>query len=322
MKTKPRIVYMGTPRFAVAPLKELLDKGYDIAGVVTSPDKASGRGLSLTCSDVKEFAISRNIPVLQPVSLKDESFLKQLAELDGNLFIVVAFRMLPKAVWSMPKLGTFNLHASLLPDYRGAAPINWAIINGENETGVTTFLLDEEIDTGDILFRQSCKIEPDDDFGSLHDKLMSIGTDLVIKTVDCLAAGEHKPMLQSGLEAQMGETHLAPKLTRETGKIDWDKTPEVIHNLIRGLSPSPAAHSIIVSGESQFPVKIYSSHFFSEDHNLPSGTIVSDGKKTLRVACNGGFVDITNLQLAGKKRLSCKEFLAGFRNISNSSFQS
>jgi len=322
MKTKPRIVYMGTPRFAVAPLKELLDKGYDVAGVVTAPDKASGRGLSLTCSDVKDFAISRNIPVLQPVSLKDESFLLQLAALNGNLFIVVAFRMLPKVVWSMPKLGTFNLHASLLPDYRGAAPINWAIINGEKETGVTTFLLDEEIDTGDILFQQSCKIEPEDSFGTLHDKLMIIGTDLVIKTVDCLTEGEHKPMLQSGLEAQMGETHLAPKLTKETGKIDWDDSPEVIHNLIRGLSPYPAAHSVIATGENLSPVKIFGSNFLIEDHDLKHGTIVSDGKKTMRVACNGGFVDITDLQLAGKKRLSCKEFLAGFRSISNSNFQS
>lgn len=320
MKTKPRIVYMGTPRFAVAPLKELLDRGYDVAGVVTAPDKASGRGLSLTCSDVKNFAMVRNIPVLQPFSLKDESFLEQLAALQGNLFIVVAFRMLPKAVWSMPELGTFNLHASLLPDYRGAAPINWAIINGEKETGVTTFLLDEEIDTGDILFQQSCIIEPEDDFGSLHDKLMTIGADLVIKTVDCLAAGEHKPMLQSGLEAQMGETHLAPKLTRESGKIDWNNSPEKIHNLIRGLSPYPAAHSVIASSGTLSPVKIYKSLFSNEDHDLPYGTIVSDGKKTLRVACNGGFVDIADLKLAGKKRLSCKEFLAGFRNIENYRF--
>ncbi|MFA5849310.1 MAG: methionyl-tRNA formyltransferase [Bacteroidales bacterium] len=322
MKTTPRIVYMGTPRFAVAPLKELLDKGYDVAGVVTAPDKSGGRGLSLTSSDVKNFAISHNIPVLQPVSLKDESFLMQLAALKGNLFIVVAFRMLPKVVWSMPELGTFNLHASLLPDYRGAAPINWAIINGEKETGVTTFLLDEEIDTGDILFQHSCKIESDDDFGSLHDKLMVIGTHLVIKTVDCLVGGKHKPMLQSGLEAQMGETHLAPKLNKETGKIDWNNSPEKIHNLIRGLSPYPAAHSVIQSGESLFPVKIFSCRFLYEDHDLQYGTIVSDGKKTLRVACNGGFVDITELQLAGKKRLSCKEFLSGFRNIGNYRFES
>ena len=311
---------MGTPSFAVSPLKELLKRGYNVVGIVTAPDKASGRGLAVTCSDVKKFAENLNIPILQPVSLKDGSFIEQLSALNGDLFIVVAFRMLPKSVWSMPKLGTFNLHASLLPDYRGAAPINWAIINGETRTGVTTFLLDEEIDTGDILFQQDCEIKPDDDFGSLHDKLMAIGTSLIIKTVDSLIDKEHKPLLQSTLEAQMGNRNLAPKLTKETGRIVWSQSPECINNLIRGLSPHPAAHSEIKSEEKLFSVKIFKSHIHPAVHTLSAGTIDSDGKRYLRVACNGGFIDIKELQLAGKKRLSVNEFLAGFRNIENYRF--
>ncbi|MEN6618673.1 MAG: methionyl-tRNA formyltransferase [Rikenellaceae bacterium] len=316
----PRIIYMGTPSFAVSPLKELIERGYDIAGIITAPDKPGGRGLTLTFSEVKKFALNLNIPILQPISLKDSSFLEQLAALNGDLFIVVAFRMLPKAVWSMPKLGTFNLHASLLPDYRGAAPINWAIINGEKMTGVTTFLLNDEIDTGDILFQQSCGIDPEDDFGSLHDKLMAIGTNLVVKTVDTLSSAEYKPILQSSIEARMGKTNLAPKLTKETERIDWSQPSDVIHNLIRGLSPYPAAHSEIISGEKLFSVKIFKSCILSGNHNLSFGTIESDGKKYLRVACKGGYIDITKLQLAGKKRLSSVEFLAGFRNIENYRF--
>jgi len=322
MKKTSRIVYMGTPSFAVSPLKELLERGYDVAGIVTAPDKACGRGLAVSCSEVKKFAENLNIPILQPISLKDESFLEQLAALNGDLFIVVAFRMLPKAVWSLPKLGTFNLHASLLPDYRGAAPINRAIINGETRTGVTTFLLDEEIDTGDILFQQGCEIDPEDNFGSLHDKLMAIGTNLVIKTVDSLTNKEFKPILQSSLEAQMGKTNLAPKLTKDTGRIDWSQPPVRINNLIRGLCPYPAAYSEILNEEKYFSVKIFKSHVHVVVHDFPFGTIDSDGKKYLRVACNGGFVDVLELQLAGKKKLSAVEFLAGFRNIENYRFKS
>lgn len=320
MKRPPKIVYMGTPSFAVSPLRELLEKDYDIAGIVTAPDKTSGRGLSVNSSEVRKFAENLGIPILQPVSLKDEEFQKQLKALEADLFIVVAFRMLPKSVWSMPKMGTFNLHASLLPDYRGAAPINWAIINGENRTGVTTFLLDEEIDTGEIIFQQECEIEPEDNFGSLHDKLMAIGTGLVLKTVDYLAGNERKTILQSSLEAQMGETHVAPKLTKETGRIAWDSSAESINNLIRGLSPYPAAHTEIVCDGRSMPVKIFKSKVIHADKALQAGTIDSDSKNYLRIACRDGLIDVSELQLAGKKRLSVKEFLSGFRNIENHRF--
>ncbi len=320
MKRPPKIVYMGTPSFAVSPLRELLEQGYDVAGIVTAPDKTSGRGLSVNSSEVKKFAENLGIPILQPVSLKDEAFQEQLKALGADLFIVVAFRMLPKSVWAMPKMGTFNLHASLLPDYRGAAPINWAIINGETKTGVTTFLLDEEIDTGEIIFQQECEIEPEDNFGSLHDKLMTIGTGLVIKTVESLAGNERKTILQASLEAQMGETHIAPKLTKETGRIYWSSSAGSINNLVRGLSPYPAAHSEIVFNNKSLPVKIYKSRTLPAVHSLSYGTIDSDGKNYLRIACKDGFIDISELQLAGKKRLSVKEFLAGFRNIENYRF--
>jgi len=312
---------MGTPSFAVTPLKALLEKGFNIVGIVTAPDKQSGRGMVLTSSDVKKFAQPLNIPILQPVLLKDETFLAQLSALNGDLFIVVAFRMLPRVVWSMPALGTFNLHASLLPDYRGAAPINHVIINGETRTGVTTFLLDDEIDTGDILFQQGCKIEPEDNFGTLHDKLMAIGTNLVIETVNVLANKELRPKKQSSIEAQMGKTNLAPKLTKETGRIDWTQPLSNIHNLIRGLSPYPAAYSQMESGENLHQVKIYKSHPISFEHILLPGTIVSDGKKYIKVACKEGLLDITELQIAGKKRLSAAEFLSGFRNIETYRFK-
>lgn len=312
---------MGTPSFAVAPLKALLDMGFNIVGIVTAPDKPSGRGMILTSSDVKKFAQNLHIPILQPVLLKDETFLAQLAALNGDLFIVVAFRMLPKVVWSMPALGTFNLHASLLPDYRGAAPINHVIINGETRTGVTTFLLDEEIDTGDILFQQSINIEPEDNFGSLHDKLMTIGANLVTETVNILSNNHLRPKKQSSLEAQMGKTNLAPKLTKETGKIDWSQPLINIHNLIRGLSPYPAAYSQMESGESFIQLKIFKSQPDLVEHNLLTGTIVSDGKKYIKVACKGGLLDIKELQIAGKKRLSAVEFLSGFRNIETYRFK-
>lgn len=311
---------MGTPSFAVTPLKELLERGYDVVGIITAPDKPSGRGMVLSCSDVKKFAQNLNIPILQPLLLKDENFIAQLAALKGDLFIVVAFRMLPKAVWTLPKLGTFNLHASLLPDYRGAAPINHAIINGETRTGVTTFLLNEDIDTGDILFQQSCEIEPEDNFQSLHHKLMNIGTELVIKTVDVLTNEVVKPQIQSSLEAQMGKTNLAPKLTKETGKIHWNQPLDNIHNLIRGLSPYPAAYSEISSENSNFHIKIFKSQVHLVNHSLSFGTIMSDGKKFMKVACDGGMLEVMELQIAGKKRLSAVEFLSGFRNIENYRF--
>jgi len=313
-KSSIRIIFMGTPGFAVTQLARLIDGGYNIVAVVTAPDKPAGRGMNLTGSEVKEFAVSKGIPVLQPVSLKNDDFISELSSYNADLFIVVAFRMLPKVVWSMPGLGTFNLHASLLPDYRGAAPINHAIINGETLTGVTTFMLDEEIDTGEMLFRQECRIEPEDDFGTLHDKLMNIGSSLIIKSVDEIISGNARPVLQATIEARMGDLHLAPKLTKETGRIKWNSEPEKIHNLVRGLSPYPAAHTILSGKGRELPVKIFRTSFSSVPHDIPSGTIDTDGKRYLKVACKDGFIEIQELQVAGKKRVAIREFLAGFRD--------
>lgn len=313
-KSDLKIVFMGTPGFAVTQLEKILENGYNVVAVVTAPDKPAGRGMALTSSEVKKYAITREIPVLQPLSLKSEEFLETLKSYQADLFIVVAFRMLPKVVWSMPALGTFNLHASLLPDYRGAAPINHAIINGETKTGVTTFMLDEEIDTGELLNRQECKIEPEDDFGSLHDKLMHIGGELVVKTIEDIINGKTEPILQSSVEAQMGDVHTAPKLNKENSRINWELPSQRVHNLVRGLSPYPTAHTVISGKGKEIPVKIFRTSYNDQSHGLNQGTIVSDGKHELKVACGSGFVNILELQVAGKKRMTIKEFLAGFRD--------
>lgn len=313
-KSDLKIVFMGTPGFAVAQLEKILENGYSVVAVVTAPDKPAGRGMALNSSEVKKYAIARDIPVLQPLSLKSEEFLETLKSYQANLFIVVAFRMLPKVVWSMPALGTFNLHASLLPDYRGAAPINHAIINGETRTGVTTFMLDEEIDTGELLNREECEIAPDDDFSSLHDKLMHIGGDLVIKTIEDIIQGRTEPILQASVEAQMGDVHTAPKLNKENCRINWELPSQRVHNLVRGLSPYPAAHTAITGKGKEIPVKIFRTSYNDQSHRLNHGTIISDGKQELKVACGSGFVSILELQVAGKKRMTIKEFLAGFRD--------
>jgi methionyl-tRNA formyltransferase len=312
MNSRGRIVFMGTPQFAVAPLRRLIEEGFDIAAVVTVPDKPSGRGLVPTPSDVKIYAESCSIPVLQPVSLKDPHFLESLDSFRANLFIVVAFRMLPKEVWSIPSLGTFNLHASLLPDYRGAAPINWALINGETKTGVTTFLIDEKIDTGAILYREECEISEEDNAEALHDRLMNIGGELVVKTAYALLKGEIKAVAQAEKENEI--IHPAPKLTKETGRIDWSKNPREIHNLVRGLSPYPAAHTILTNGEKELALKIFSTRHDSFDSNTEYGKITGITKNSFHVACKGGSVEILEVQLPGKKRVTSREFLAGFRN--------
>jgi methionyl-tRNA formyltransferase len=318
---KIRIVYMGTPAFAVEPLRSLINSGYDIAAVVTAPDRPSGRGLSMNSSDVKKFALENNLPVLQPLSLKDPAFLCELSSFGANLFIVVAFRMLPEVVWSMPKFGTFNLHASLLPNYRGAAPINWAIIKGEKITGVTTFLIDKQIDTGDILFQQTCPIAPEDDFGTLHDKLMHMGASLVVKSADAIAQGRCRPRLQSEVEAQMGDIPLAPKLSKETGRIEWKDKAENIRNLIRGLSPYPCAYSQITDSKVLYDVKIFRSGALFRRPEESPGSIVVEDKKRLLAACGDGYIEIEELQLAGKKRVKAQEFLSGFRNIEKFRFE-
>ncbi|MBQ6957238.1 MAG: methionyl-tRNA formyltransferase [Bacteroidales bacterium] len=317
-----RIVYMGTPEFAVAPLEKLIQAGYEIVGVVTAVDKPSGRGLTMNESAVKKYAVAHNLPVLQPEKLKDPAFLEQLAALKANLFVVVAFRMLPKEVWQMPALGTFNLHASLLPQYRGAAPINWAIINGEKFSGVTTFLLDEQIDTGKILFQESCAIEEYEDAGALHDKLMGMGADLVLKTVDAIENHRTKPYEQTlGLNKTLRN---APKLTRDNCHIDWTRSARTTQLLIRGLSPYPAAWTNLVKEDgTQVGVKIFDSYVVPCDETdpRPVGSITTDHKTYLEVRCGKNALRILNLQLAGKKRMETAAFLLGFREPEKCRFE-
>ena len=311
-----RIVYMGTPEFAVKPLDTLVQAGYKVVGVVTVADKPSGRGLKVNESAVKQYAVAHGIPVLQPVKLKDPEFLQALAAWKADLFVVVAFRMLPEEVWSMPKLGTFNLHAALLPQYRGAAPINWAVINGEKMTGVTTFMIDKDIDTGGIILRQECRIRPDETAGELHDELMEIGSDLVLQTVEGLIQRNVELRVQRSFIQGSEELKPAPKLTKELCHIDWTRTTDEVYNLIRGLSPYPAAFATLVrqSGpdtESQ-SLKIYRTEKRPDLHAAP-GTVLSDGKSWLAIATADGALEITDLQLAGKKRMAAADFLKGWR---------
>lgn len=289
-----------------------------MAAVVTATDKPSGRGMKLSESAVKKYALSHNIPVLQPEKLKDPDFLAQLRSLNANLFVVVAFRMLPKEVWSMPYLGTFNLHASLLPCYRGAAPINWALINGEKMTGVTTFMIDEKIDTGAVLYQESCAIEDYDNAGSLHDKLMDMGSRLVVKTVEDIRDHRVKPRIQDTEHTNMCP---APKLARETATIDWSRSAEDINNLIRGLSPYPSAVSTLVcDGKSPMEVKVFEAYVTSGDDNLQPGAIKSDGKSFIEVGCGRNSLRITSLQLSGKKRMPVADLLLGLRGIEDYRF--
>ena len=321
---KTRIVYMGTPEFAVAPLDELIKNGYNVVGVVTVADKASGRGLKINESAVKKYAVEHNIPVLQPVSLKDPEFLDALKAWKPDLFAVVAFRMLPKVVWEIPKLGTFNLHAALLPQYRGAAPINWAVINGEKTTGVTTFMIDEGMDTGGIMYRYDCKIDPEDTAGDVHDKLMDIGAKLVLNTVEAIIDRNVELRVQKSFIQGSEILHPAPKLTRELCHIDWNGKTRNIHNLIRGLSPYPAAFTELEKDGKVLQLKIYKSikvtgedyQSMLEENGLEAavpGTVLSDGKNYLAFSTADGAISVTEIQLAGKKRMGAKDFLIGFR---------
>ena len=321
---KTRIVYMGTPEFAVAPLDELIKNGYNVVGVVTVADKASGRGLKINESAVKKYAVEHNIPVLQPVSLKDPEFLEALKSWKPDLFAVVAFRMLPKVVWEIPKLGTFNLHAALLPQYRGAAPINWAVINGEKTTGVTTFMIDEGMDTGGIMYRYDCRIEPEDTAGDVHDKLMEIGAKLVVNTVEAIIDRNVELRVQKSFIQGSEILHPAPKLTRELCHIDWDGKTRNIYNLIRGLSPYPAAFTELSKDDKALQLKIYKSvkvtgdeyQTMLEQNGISSaapGTVLSDGKSYLAFSTADGAISVTEIQLAGKKRMAVKDFLIGFR---------
>ena len=310
-----RIVFMGTPEFAVESLKILVENKYNVVGVITMPDKPSGRGHKLQSSAVKLYAIEHNLPVLQPEKLKDESFLEELKSLNADLQIVVAFRMLPEVVWNMPKFGTFNLHGSLLPQYRGAAPINWAIMNGEKETGATTFFLTHEIDTGKIILQEKLKINEDDNAGTVHDKLMVIGAVLVKKTVDLLMEGKIEGIDQSQFVTSQSELKPAPKIFKETCELNFSSSVESIHNFVRGLSPYPAAWT-----EVQFPnqpektmLKVYETEKEPEVHDLPTGTLVTDGKKYAKIAVTNGFILLKSVQLAGKKRMDIGELLRGLR---------
>ena len=314
MFRKTRIVYMGTPEFSVGPLEALQKAGYKVVGVVTVPDKPSGRGLKMNESAVKKYAVAHELPLLQPEKLKDEEFLKALAAWKADLFVVVGFRMLPEVVWTMPRLGTFNLHAALLPQYRGAAPINWAVINGENISGVTTFMIDHKIDTGGIILRSECHIEPTDTAGDLHDKLMELGSTLVVETVEGLIQKNVELRVQRSFIQGSELLKPAPKLTRELQHIDWNDTSKHVYNLIRGLSPFPCAFTELVApGSEPVQLKIYFGEIREDLHAAP-GTVLSDGKTYLAIATEDGAIALTDLQLAGKKRMDVKSFLLGFRN--------
>jgi len=312
---------MGTPEFAVPSLRALVAGGYRVVAVVTTPDKPAGRGQKVHQSDVKVAALELGLPVLQPEKLRAPEFVEAMRALQPDLGIVIAFRMLPEVIWSMPRLGTFNLHASLLPQYRGAAPINWAIINGERETGVTTFLLNHEIDKGAILAQARMPILPEDNVGTMYDKLMHRGTELVLDTVERLAAGDVTPVAQP--EYDVGQLKPAPKLFKEDCRIDWSLPGRRIVDFVRGLSPYPAAWSGVVrDGESEpaTSVKIFTARFEAARHGEQPGTLFSDGR-TLRVACVDGWIWLDELQMAGKKRLPVRELLLGWRDVNNCSFR-
>jgi len=303
---KLRIVFMGTPDFAVGILDSILNKNYEVVGVITAADKPAGRGQKMNLSAVKTFALEKGLTVLQPTNLKDETFLQELRNLKANCQVIVAFRMLPAAVWQMPKYGTFNLHASLLPHYRGAAPINWAIINGEEKTGVTTFFIDDKIDTGAIILSKEIPIEPEENAGQLHDRLMELGSEAVLETLLLIEDGNETTTIQTENVA----LKTAPKLHRENCKIDWTKKGEEIYNLIRGLSPYPAAWCIIKQEEQEWNVKIYEAAFHPIKHVEEIGRI-STSKKEIKVAVADGYIEIKQLQLPGKKKMTAIELLNG-----------
>jgi len=297
---------MGTPEFAVGILDTLIKNNYNVVGVITAADKPAGRGQKIKYSAVKEYALANNLPLLQPTHLKDEGFLAELKALNANLQIVVAFRMLPEVVWRMPKLGTFNLHASLLPNYRGAAPINWAIINGDTQTGVTTFFIDDKIDTGAMILSSETAIAPEENAGQLHDRLMQLGSETVLETLALIEKGN----VTTTLQKEHPEIKTAYKLNKENCKIDWTKPAVEIHNLIRGLSPYPSAWCFISDKNEEWNVKIHEAKMTLESHNLALGSLVC-GKKEMKIAVQDGFIEVLSLQFPGKKKMSTPELLNG-----------
>jgi methionyl-tRNA formyltransferase len=312
MSTSFKIVFMGTPHFAVASLDALVKNGINVAAIVTVPDKPAGRGQALSKSAVKEYAEQNNIPLLQPEKLKDEDFIQQLKTIDADLFVVVAFRMLPEVVWNMPKHGTINLHASLLPNYRGAAPINWAVINGEKETGLTTFFLKHEIDTGDIILQEKVEIGLNDTAGIVHDKLMSVGAQLLVTTVNDIKNNSATRIPQQ--QITQSEIKHAPKIFKEDCEIKWNNSALAVHNFIRGLSPYPTAWCNIVDDKGNHTsAKIFLTQI--SERNVSEGEIATDNKTFLSVGCKNGAIDILEIQLAGKKRLAIKDFLSGTKKL-------
>ena len=314
---KLRILFMGTPEFAVAGLKALIRDEQHVIGVVTSPDKPAGRGRKIRTSPVKDYALSQNIPILQPEKLKSPAFLEELQDLKPDLMVVVAFRMLPDQVWQLPPFGTINLHASLLPQYRGAAPINRVLMNGETETGLTTFFIEKEIDTGKIIFQEKVSIDPDEDAGSLHDKMMHTGAALLLRTVRSIAEGNPPLIDQAALVRKQGQLKTAPKIFTEDCRIDWDQETGVVYNHIRGLAPYPAAWTILKnqSGEEKI-LKIYAAEKEILPVNVTPGTILSDDQNTLEIACRNGIIRLTRIQLEGKKKMDTPEFLRGMKDVS------
>lgn len=314
-----RIVFMGTPEFAVASLKRLVADGYNVVAVVTTPDKPAGRGQKIHESDVKVAARELGLPILQPEKLKDPEFVEAMRALNPDLGIVIAFRMLPEIIWGMPRLGTFNLHASLLPQYRGAAPINWAIINGETESGITTFLLNHEIDKGAIVGQQRMPILPEDNVGTLYDKLMLAGCDLVVDTVEKLATGDFTAIEQ--MDVDEATLKPAPKIFKDDCHIDWSWNGERIVNFVRGLSPYPAAWGALVKGDAEAgSAKIFEVEFEAKSVDSMPGTISSDGREKIEVACADGIIHIHSMQMAGKRRMTNKELLLGLRDIKEYKF--
>lgn len=307
-----RVVFMGTPDFAVETLKAIVEAEYEVVGVITAPDRPAGRGRKLQESAVKKYAQEKGLRILQPTNLKDETFLKELKGLQANLQVVVAFRMLPEAVWRMPEYGTFNLHASLLPQYRGAAPINWAIINGETETGVSTFFIDDKIDTGEIILQEKVKIDPDENAGSLHDKLMTTGAELVLKTIEAIKNDRVKKIPQQ----ETAGIKSAYKLNKENTRIDWHLGLEDIYNHIRGLSPYPTAWTTLRNGNDEMMLKVYEADKEEGEHELEIGTLTLEEKK-VKVAVKNGFILLKEIQLPGKRKMPVKDLLNGYEFYPN-----
>ncbi len=314
MENNLRIVFMGTPGFASYILDELVNNQYNIVGVVTTPDRAAGRGYKLQSSDVKKVAEKHQLPILQPENLKEDTFHKALAELNADIFVVVAFRMLPKVVWSMPKYGTFNLHGSLLPQYRGAAPINWAIINGDTETGVTTFFIDEKIDTGNIILKEVCPIDHQDTAGTLHDKLMVLGAKLIQRTLDLVSVNKVQTIPQGELYVDEKSLNDAPKIFKPMCEINFKQSTKDVYNFIRGLNPYPAAHCLISTDNKEGVMhKLFTCKDHSTNHKFEAGHIETDGKLFYRIYCEDGYLEIMEIQQAGKRKMAIGDYLRGLK---------